>query len=81
MPPPLAVAIGAAGFDLPASADAVSAFNFATLFWSHIARPLGWAWPPTAIVEAAAQLRAVMDGCTPAHTGGFFDYSGAEILW
>ena len=32
-------------------------------------------------VEAAAQLRAVMDGCTPTHTGGFFDYSGAEILW
>ena len=31
--------------------------------------------------EAAAQLRAVMDGCTPAHTGGFFDYSGAVIPW
>lgn len=31
--------------------------------------------------EAAANLITVMDGLTPAQSGGFFDYSGAEIPW
>jgi NAD(P)-dependent dehydrogenase (short-subunit alcohol dehydrogenase family) len=30
---------------------------------------------------AAANLMAVMDGLTPADTGGFFDYAGARIPW
>lgn len=31
--------------------------------------------------EAAQNLLAVLDGLTPAQTGGFFDYSGAEVPW
>jgi NAD(P)-dependent dehydrogenase (short-subunit alcohol dehydrogenase family) len=30
---------------------------------------------------AAARLIAVMAGLTPAQSGGFFDYSGAELPW
>jgi NAD(P)-dependent dehydrogenase (short-subunit alcohol dehydrogenase family) len=30
---------------------------------------------------AAANLMAVIDGLTPADTGGFFDYAGARIPW
>ena len=31
--------------------------------------------------EAAANLIAVMDGLSPEHTGGFYDYAGKEIPW
>jgi len=34
--------------------------------------------PPS---QAAANLMAVLDGLTPAQTGQFFDYSGAEVPW
>ncbi len=30
---------------------------------------------------AATNLLAVMEGLTPAQSGGFFDYSGAELPW
>ncbi|PTX57445.1 short-subunit dehydrogenase [Litoreibacter ponti] len=31
--------------------------------------------------EAARNLLSVLDGLTPAQTGGFYDYSGAEVPW
>ena len=31
--------------------------------------------------QAAENLIAVMEGLTPAQSGGFFDYSGAEVPW
>ena len=31
--------------------------------------------------DAAAHLLAVIDGLTPAQTGRFFDYAGAEVPW
>ena len=31
--------------------------------------------------EAAANLLAVLDGLTPAQSGGFYDYAGKEIVW
>ena len=31
--------------------------------------------------EAAANLMQVIDGLTPAQTGGFYDYAGKEIVW
>lgn len=31
--------------------------------------------------QAAKNLVAVMDGLTPAQSGGFFDYSGATVPW
>ncbi len=31
--------------------------------------------------QAAAELIAVLDGLGPEQTGGFFDYSGAEVPW
>ena len=31
--------------------------------------------------EAAGNLLAVIGGLTPAQSGGFFDYSGAEVPW
>lgn len=31
--------------------------------------------------RAAADLLAVLDGLTPAQSGGFFDYSGATVPW
>lgn len=31
--------------------------------------------------DAAAHLLAVIDGLTPARTGRFFDYAGAEVPW
>ena len=31
--------------------------------------------------DAAAHLLAVIDGLTPAQTGRFFDYAGAEVAW
>ncbi len=31
--------------------------------------------------ETATRLLAVLDGLTPAQSGGFFDYAGAEIPW
>lgn len=31
--------------------------------------------------EAAANLLRVLDGLTPADTGGFFDWSGARVPW
>ncbi|WP_299727355.1 SDR family NAD(P)-dependent oxidoreductase [uncultured Tateyamaria sp.] len=37
--------------------------------------------PAVAPEDAARNLIGVMDGLTPAQTGGFFDYSGAEVPW
>ena len=34
--------------------------------------------PPT---EAAGNLLGVLDGLEPSDTGGFFDYSGARVVW
>ena len=31
--------------------------------------------------QAAADLLAVLDGLTPAHTGGFFDADGRAVPW
>ncbi|MDP3341382.1 SDR family NAD(P)-dependent oxidoreductase [Frigidibacter sp.] len=31
--------------------------------------------------RAATDLLAVLDGLTPQHSGGFFDYSGATVPW
>ena len=31
--------------------------------------------------EAAANLLSVIDGLTPAQSGGFYDYAGKEIVW
>ncbi|MEO0914728.1 MAG: C factor, cell signaling protein, partial [Pseudomonadota bacterium] len=31
--------------------------------------------------EAAGNLVRVLHGLTPEHSGGFFDYAGAEIVW
>jgi NAD(P)-dependent dehydrogenase (short-subunit alcohol dehydrogenase family) len=31
--------------------------------------------------DAAGRLLAVLDGLTPAQSGGFFDYAGAELPW
>ncbi|MBD3764222.1 MAG: SDR family NAD(P)-dependent oxidoreductase [Rhodobacterales bacterium] len=31
--------------------------------------------------ESAARLLAVLDGLTPAETGGFFDHQGARVPW
>ncbi|WP_299152198.1 SDR family NAD(P)-dependent oxidoreductase [uncultured Tateyamaria sp.] len=37
--------------------------------------------PSVPAAEAAQNLIGVMDGLGPAQTGGFFDYSGAELAW
>ncbi len=37
--------------------------------------------PAVAPAVAAANLLAVLDGLTPADTGGFFDWSGARVPW
>ena len=37
--------------------------------------------PAVPAQEAAANLLSVMDGVTPAQTGGFFDYAGQEVAW
>lgn len=37
--------------------------------------------PAVSPSEAARNLVAVMDGLGPQHTGGFFDWSGAEVAW
>ncbi len=37
--------------------------------------------PSVPAAEAAQNLIDVMDGLGPAQTGGFFDYSGAEVSW
>jgi NAD(P)-dependent dehydrogenase (short-subunit alcohol dehydrogenase family) len=31
--------------------------------------------------EAAGRLLDVLEGLTPAQSGGFFDYAGAEVPW
>ena len=31
--------------------------------------------------QAAANLLSVIDGLTPAQSGGFYDYAGKEIVW
>ncbi|MEE4120178.1 MAG: C factor, cell signaling protein, partial [Paracoccaceae bacterium] len=31
--------------------------------------------------QAAARLVSVIDGLTPAQSGGFYDYEGREIPW
>ena len=54
LPPPFAVALGAASFCLLASAEAISALIFEILFRSHFARSHGWIWPPAVIVATAA---------------------------
>lgn len=37
--------------------------------------------PAVPPAEAAANLLAVIDGLTPAQSGGFFDWAGREIAW
>jgi NAD(P)-dependent dehydrogenase (short-subunit alcohol dehydrogenase family) len=37
--------------------------------------------PAVAPAEAAANLLRVLDGLTPARTGGFYDWAGEEIPW
>jgi NAD(P)-dependent dehydrogenase (short-subunit alcohol dehydrogenase family) len=37
--------------------------------------------PAVAPAEAAANLLRVLDGLTPAQTGGFYDWAGMEIPW
>ncbi|WP_299208417.1 SDR family NAD(P)-dependent oxidoreductase [uncultured Tateyamaria sp.] len=37
--------------------------------------------PAVEPAQAASELIAVMDGLGPEQTGGFFDYSGAEVPW
>lgn len=37
--------------------------------------------PSVSAQEAAANLVAVMDDLGPAQSGGFYDYSGAEVPW
>lgn len=37
--------------------------------------------PAVPAEEAAQNLLGVMDGLTPSQTGGFFDWSGAEVPW
>jgi NAD(P)-dependent dehydrogenase (short-subunit alcohol dehydrogenase family) len=37
--------------------------------------------PAVSPTEAAANLLRVLDGLTPARTGGFFDWQGKEIPW
>ncbi|WP_415919640.1 SDR family NAD(P)-dependent oxidoreductase [Tateyamaria sp. SN6-1] len=37
--------------------------------------------PAVSAEAAAANLIAVMDGLGPAQSGGFYDYSGAEVPW
>lgn len=49
----------------------------ATPFTADFVKP-DQATPPG---EAAANLLDVLDGLTPAQTGGFFDYAGKEIAW
>ena len=56
-----------------------------TLHPGTVATPLTAAYAgghPTVTPEvAAANLLAVMDGLTPANTGGFFDWQGKAIPW
>jgi NAD(P)-dependent dehydrogenase (short-subunit alcohol dehydrogenase family) len=37
--------------------------------------------PAVSPAEAAQNLLAVLDGLTPAETGGFFDWAGKRIAW
>lgn len=37
--------------------------------------------PAVPASEAAGNLKGVMDRATPAQSGGFYDYSGAEVTW
>lgn len=37
--------------------------------------------PALTPAEAAAHLLAVLDGLTPADTGGFFDWQGTRVVW
>ena len=37
--------------------------------------------PAVSAAEAAGNLMAVMDGLGPDQSGGFYDYSGAEVPW
>ncbi|MFK7837657.1 MAG: SDR family NAD(P)-dependent oxidoreductase [Sulfitobacter sp.] len=37
--------------------------------------------PAVAPAKAAENLLSVMDGLTPAQTGGFFDWAGKEVPW
>lgn len=37
--------------------------------------------PSVPATEAAQNLMSLMDGLTPDRTGGFYDYSGAEVAW
>lgn len=37
--------------------------------------------PAVPAAEAAQNLLSVMKGLTPAQTGGFYDWAGAEVVW
>lgn len=57
----------------------------AALHPGHVATPLslkyGGALPSDLPETAAARLIAVLDGLSPAQSGGFFDYAGRVIPW
>lgn len=51
----------------------------------HVATPLsvkyGGNLPAVTVEVAAANLRLVLQGLTPAETGGFFDWAGKPVPW
>jgi NAD(P)-dependent dehydrogenase (short-subunit alcohol dehydrogenase family) len=57
----------------------------AALHPGHVATPLslkyGGALPAVTVDEAAQNILAVLDGLTPAMTGGFYDWKGDIIPW
>jgi NAD(P)-dependent dehydrogenase (short-subunit alcohol dehydrogenase family) len=58
----------------------VAALHPGTVHTPLTARYLG-RHPAVAPGEAAANLWRVIDGLTPAQSGGFFDWAGAEVPW
>ncbi len=56
-----------------------------TLHPGHVATPLslkyGGNLPAVSTQDAARNLLGVLDGLSPAQTGGFFDWSGQPIDW
>lgn len=57
----------------------------AALHPGHVATPLslkyGGTLPAVSPDEAAGHLLQVLDGLTPAESGGFFDWAGKPIAW
>ncbi len=59
---------------------AVVALHPGTVQTAFTARYLG-RHPSVPAAEAAANLLAVIDGLTPAQSGGFYDWAGKEVPW